>query len=214
MTKRNRRRGKEPVDSVAKPTGVLVELSSGFEVFITPLPPYHLDVIYDEFPLDEYPEREVHLLSGDVMPWPYEPPDEMPDEDNGTEYELYIRWKIADENNKAIEARRARARTEFLFSNCVHVKKGPFDVEDTEWMDRVEAAFPNLKVPEHYGKAMLLFIKTQVVTSFQDAELVLQMATSPEATLQGISSALRGFQSPMEEARHIGDTALNGGRKS
>lgn len=196
MPRRNRYKAKQPK---REPTGMTFELSSGFEVFVTPLPPYYKDIIFDRFPLRDYPKYMFETLAGDKVPWPYKPPEEMPDPDEDQQgWELYMQWHAVDEFNKDQEKRRERAKIDFLIANCVTIRDGPYDIEDTEWMDRVEAAFPGMTVPEHAGECMLLFLKTQVITTVDEAELIMESCTSPEVSAQGIRIALENFRRNME----------------
>jgi hypothetical protein len=67
-------------------------------------------------------------------------------------------------------------------------------VEDVEWAQKAEAAFEDWTVPTHPGRRHLVFLKTQVITDADDMEMVVGLSTAAEVTMQGILSALRGFQ--------------------
>lgn len=189
----------------AKHVGTMVDnLSSGYTINVKPLPPYYKDLVDDRFPLLEYPQRKIVLKSGDVINWPYSPSDDepMPDEDD-PDYGLYMSWKSVDIENLAIMAKRKRAKMDFLLANCVEIVSGPESIEDEQWTYRVEAAFDGYEVPEHPGKRLVVFIKTQVILESHEMEMVLNLCTSPEATMQGIMNALRGFRDNMEQGEHI-----------
>jgi len=185
---------------MSEPFGNEFMLSSGYDVFIEPLPPYYKDLIDQQFPLPKYPQRQIKLLAGDVVDWPYEPPDEELPEDH-EDYDLYMMWHTVDRQRKDIIELRNVARVEYLLSMCVTVLDGPYKVEDEEWVDRIEAAFPNFHVPTHKGKRRLLFLKHVVIRTNEEMELILNMCTSPEVTMQGVITALHGFQDSMEERR-------------
>jgi len=175
-------------------------LSSGYEVFIEPLPPYYKDLVEQQFPLPEYPKRKIKLAAGDEVDWPYEPPEEPVDEAH-EDYELYVKWHVVDKQREEITKLRNVARVDYLLSMCVTVVDGDFTVSDSDWVDRLEAAFTDFQVPKHKGKRYLLFLKHVVVRTHEEMELILNMCTSPEVTMQGIINALRGFQDKVEEGR-------------
>lgn len=187
----------------AEPYGIKLPLSSGFIVFVKPLPPYYKDIINETLLMPEYPCRKIDLAAGDVIDWPYEPPEE-PLEAGHEDYELYISWKSIDEERKRVEVSRKKARMDFLLVNCVNVLDGPVKFEDDEWIKRVEASFSDgdYAMPEHWGKRYLVFIKSQVITTMVEMETILQYALSPEVSMQGIINALRGFRSEMGETGH------------
>jgi hypothetical protein len=171
----------------------IVPMKSGFTVSVTPLPPYYKDLVDDTIPLPEYPTRIIVLASGDEVEWPYEPDDEHFDPDH-EDYDLYVQWKSVDDEINTRTKLRNRARMDFLLSNCVDVVDGPYDVDDVEWVHKVEATFDDWIMPTHPGYKYLIFLKTQVITDANDMEMVVGLSTAAEVTMQGILSALRGFQ--------------------
>lgn len=193
-------------DTKTEPHGIKLPLSSGFIVFVKPLPPYYKDIINETLPMPEYPSRKIVLSAGDIIDWPYEPPDE-PLEAGHEDYELYISWKSIDEKRERIVKLRKKARMDFLLVNCVNVLEGPIQLEDDEWVKRIEASFSDgdYSVPEHWGKRYLIFIKSQVITTTVEMETILQYSLSPEVSMQGILNALHGFRSEM------GETGYNSG---
>lgn len=184
-----------PRDNHARPTtsGVVLDLPSGFTVRVRPMPPYYLDVVDDAMPLPEYPKRSITLVAGDVIYVDYTPPEQAPNADH-EDYDLYMRWLAIDQARRDIGAARKRARMDFLLSTCVDILKGPLDYRNPGWIPKVEAAFPDYQVPEHKGKRLLIFLKTFVISSPDWMEIILRSALAEEATMQGITTALRGFQ--------------------
>lgn len=182
---------------------VLDNLQSGFRIFVKPLPPYYIDLIDDQLPLPQYPKRAIKLLAGDIVYWDYNPPEDPPDE-SSEDFELYARWREVDELRQELEKEREIVKRKFLLSNCVTVLDGPFKIDGKDWVDRVEAAFPNFSMPTHEGKKRLIFLQTQVITSVEEMRLVLTSSIAPEVTMQGISNALRGFQDTMAKGRYFG----------
>lgn len=184
--------------------GVVIDnLSSGFRIFVKPLPPYYIDLLDDQLPLPQYPKRAIKLAAGDVVYWDYKPPSEEPspsDED----FELYARWREVDELRRDIIKDRELVKRKFLLSNCVSILDGPFKLESKDWVARVEAAFPNFVIPEHPGKRRLIFIQTQIITTIDEMEAVLASAIATEVTMQGITNALRGFQDTMAKRGYTG----------
>jgi hypothetical protein len=177
--KKRKKSNKETLNSAT------IELKSGFTVRITPLPPYYKDLIDDTIPLPDYPTRTITLAAGDEIDWPYEPKEEH--------FELYVRWKAVDIEREELAKLRNRARSDFLLSNCVSVVDGPYDVDDIEWAQKVEAAFEDWRVPTHPGRRYLIFLRTQVLTDTEDLELVIRLSTAAEVTYQGVLHALRTF---------------------
>lgn len=175
-----------------------VTMASGFTVRVKPMPPYYKDLIDEIIPMPEYPDRQISLMSGDVVGIPYTPP-EKPVEPSDADYDLYMRWMAVDARRKEIEIDRKKARSNFFIVNCVSIADGPVDINSEEWVYRVEAAFPNYKVPTHPGKRLLVFLKTQVITKPEEMELLVEKSTYPEVSMQGILNALRGFQSIVEQ---------------
>lgn len=182
------------------PYGTEFTLASDYTVFVQPLPPYYKDLVEQQFPLPEYPKRKIQLIAGDVVDWPYEPPD-VPVAEDHVDYDLYMLWNIADKARKEIVILRNVARVDYLLAMCVRVIEGEFTLDSDEWASNLEAAFPNFQVPEHKGKRYLLFLKHVVIRSAEEMDLVISMCTSPEVTMQGVINALRGFQDKMEEGR-------------
>jgi len=182
---------------LAEQKGIRLTLSSGFTVLVKPLPPYYLDFIDDQFPFLKYPQRKLKLAAGDIIEIEYLLPDAVPNNSNAEEYELYITYKTVESKNVEILKVRERARTDFLLSNCVIIEDGPIKFEDNDWVMRVEAAFPNYKVPEHPGKRMLAFLKSNVILTSEERATLVQTSCYQEVDLQGIIDALQGFQVKM-----------------
>lgn len=178
--------------------GQELSLSSGYTVFIRPLPPYYKDLIEQQLPMPEYPNRKIKLFAGDEVDWPYEPPKEDISKDH-EDYELFVKWHQVDRMRKEVEKIRSVVRVDYLLSMCVDVVDGQYTVEDVEWAERLEAAFDNFKVPEHKGKRYLYFLKHIVITNSDEFSMIISLSTSPEVTMQGIINALRGFQHQVEE---------------
>jgi len=187
----------------SKYVGTMVDnLASGYAINVKPLPPYYVDLVEDRFPFQEFPKRKIRLTSGDIINWPYEPPDTPPDEGD-PDHDLYISWKSAEIENEVVKERRKRAKRDFLLANCIEVVSGPERLDDVGWTERVEASFDGWKVPTHPGQRLLIFIKTQVVLHSHEMELILSLCTSPEVTMQGILNALQGFRVDVGEGEHI-----------
>ena len=209
MAKRNRR---DWAGSSMKrdPVGTKLPLQSGYVVFIKPLPPYYKDIVNDSIPLPDYPKRKIVLAAGDVIDWLYEPKPEHEAEDH-EDHELWMRWQVAHETKQKGEEIRQRARMDFLLSVCVDVldgPNGPYEEQNDEWVQRVEAMYPGYKVPTHPGLRRLVFIKTQVVNSVDEMELILKLSTAPEVTMQGILNALQGFRDNLGQGE-IGEIVAN-----
>jgi hypothetical protein len=181
-----------------EPISTELALTSGFVVRIRPLPPYSIDLIEENFPLPEYPKRKISLASGDVVDWEYKPPDIEPEEE-GEDRDLYVLWHLTDQKRQEITKIRHRAKMNFLLSNCVDIVVGPVDIDDPVWIERVEAMYDDYKVPEHSGRKRLVFIKTQVVSTPGEMEMILQMSVAQEVSMQGIMNALQGFRNQVGE---------------
>jgi hypothetical protein len=186
----------QPPVNHARPnqSGVTLELPSGFSIRVRPMPPYYLDIIDDAIPLPDYPKRQIILAAGDIIYVDYVLPDEpVPVEHE--DYQLYMRWKYVDTVRKELETLRSRARKDFMLSTCVDILSGPLDYRNhLVWIPKVEAAFPDYKVPEHKGKRMLIFLKTFVISSPEWMDVITRTALAEEATMQGIMTALQAFQ--------------------
>ena len=177
--------------------GIRLTLSSGFTVLVKPLPPYYLDFIEEQFPLKKYPTRKMKLIAGDIIDIEYLIPNSVPEASNVEEYELYISYKNAEAKNDEIEVLREKARTDFLLSNCVVIESGPIELSSEDWVNRVEAAFPNYKVSTHPGKRLLAFLKSNVIVDAKERSAIIESACYQEVNLQGIIDALLGFQLEM-----------------
>ncbi|KKN38125.1 hypothetical protein LCGC14_0756470 [marine sediment metagenome] len=179
--------------------------TSGFSLEITPLPPYYMDIIDDVYPYKEYPKRNIELLAGDVITEDYELPDEKPDEDD-EDYPLWLKHKETESYNAKLDDTIVRVRRDLLLSLCVTVKDGPINIEDQQWIDKVEAPFKgDYTIPEDPGLRRLVFIKYMALAHMTDADNVIQQAMFQEVTLQGIGQALDGFQSEMGRLATSGD---------
>lgn len=171
-----------------------IELTSGFSIEVTPLPPYYLDFLDDILPIPEFPQRKIILASGDTFECEYVKPENPPNSSDNTESELYMRYVETEHKIEKILVERTRAKRDFLFSNCITVVSGPYEVDSEEWVNRLEAIHPTYKVSSHKGRRLLAFIKSNVVTSKEEAEYILQTCAFTEVGMQGIINALRGFQ--------------------
>ena len=174
-----------------------LSLSSGYTVSVQPLPPYYVDFIEDELPYFDYPKRKLQLAAGDVVGIEYTPPEASPNVDNVEEFELYARWQSAKQANIKIDKLRERVRRDFLLSTCVMIIDGPLDVNSDVWVLQVEASFKDYKVPVHFGKRILAFLKSQVIRSDKDYKDIINSAMFPEVSMQGVEDSLRGFQNAL-----------------
>ena len=176
-----------------------IELNSGFTVHVSSLPPYYMDMINDRFPIPEYPSREIALVSGDIVDWPYEPGEDVPEEDH-EDYELFVKWHTVDKKRKEVTNQRNTARVDYLLNMCVEIIDGPIEFDDQESLAyKLETAFPDFHIPEDKGQRRLLFIKHFVITTALELNSIVSSSTSQEVSMQGITSALRGFRDNLEE---------------
>ena len=183
---------------MAEQKGIKMVMSSGFTILVKPLPPYYLDFIDEQIPLQELPKRKLHLASGDVIEIEYLPPEAVPDSENVEEYELYLEYKATIDKNLELDKKRERARSDFLLSNCVYIESGPIDFNSQDWVTRLEASFQNYSVPQHPGKRLLAFLKSNVILHTEERSAIVETACFQEVNLQGIIDALCGFQLEME----------------
>ena len=155
-----------------------------------------MDFIEDVLPLPEFPKRKISLASGDVVDYEYTPPGTPPtrlDED----YDLYVLYKKAERDTEKVAILRKRAKMDFLLSNCIEIGNGPIEFKSHEWEDRLEASLPKYKVPSHPGKKRLAFLKSCVITSKEEMDVIVQRCLLLEVDMQSIYSALRGFRLEM-----------------
>ena len=184
------------------------ELSSGFTVKVKTLGPYALDPLSDRF-RDPGPFTfQVKLLAGDEVTWVYEPPEARPDPDSDREdYELYRNWEMYQRRRGEVAAAFERARRDFVMTNCFEIVDGPVSVEDNGWVERNTSTMP---APESYSERLLLFLKTQVITTLMEWELLAQAAIAPEVDMEGIYRAFRSFRRDLGrggDGRRVGDVA-------
>ena len=180
--------------------------TSGFDLDITPFPPYYVDLIEDVYPVREYPKRIIELLAGDVVTEEYEPSEDKPDEDD-EDYHLWLKWYEVEDYNNKLEPVRIRVRRDMLLSLCVTIKDGPEDVSDSAWIERIEIPFGgDYHVSDEPGQRLLTFIKYVVLTHSEDTDSVLEQAMFPEVTLQGVGRALQGFRGDLGQFTANGDT--------
>ena len=174
-------------------------LPSGFTISITPLPPYYADIIEDMYPEREYPSRMIKLHAGDIYKEPYELPDEEPDHEDEEYYGLWLLWHEVDEYNEDIKKKKLRSKRDLLLSLCVNILDGPIDIDDEEWVERIEAPFVEEGkekgvVLKHEGQKLLLFLKYVVITDMESHKLIMNDAMFPEVSMQGVSHALHKFR--------------------
>ena len=84
-------------------------------------------------------------------------------------------------------------------SMCVNILDGPIDIDDSEWIERLEAPFveegkERSVILNHQGQKRLLFLKYIVITDLESLELILNDAVFKEVNMQGISHALHNFR--------------------
>lgn len=171
-----------------------LELTSGFKIEVTPLPPYYLDFIDDICPVPELPKRKLILLTGDEFYHEYTKPEVPPSMDDKEEYELYLRYVETERKIDKINKERLRHKRDFLLSNCVKIVDGPINIESEEWVSKIEASLPSYKVPSKGAGRVLAFLKAVVITTSEEAEYILNISAFTEVGMQSIVRALRGFQ--------------------
>lgn len=169
--------------------------SSGFTITITPMSPYYMDVIELAYKLKPAPQRRITLAGGDVYEFPFEPEDRVYVEGED-DYELWIQHKAVVAYNDNIASVRNRAREDFLLSTCVVVDDGPYTLDDV-WRTNIEASLREngWRMPVHIGEQRLLFLKTAVIRSAAERELVVKTCLYMEVTEPELSLALSMFRS-------------------
>lgn len=187
-----------PVKEVQDGYAIKYKTSSGYSLEITPLPPYYLDIVEDLYPFLEIPAREMELAAGDIVYDPYTPPEEKPDLDD-EDYDLWMKWHDVDRRNKEIGKKRSRARRDLLMSVCIEIKSGPVSIDDDSWTNLLEAPFVDVgyKVPEDPGQRKLVFLKNIIIRGLEEAEKIMSTTMYREASMEGVGSALQGFQGNM-----------------
>lgn len=177
-------------------TTITKKLVSGFTIEIQPLCPYYLDFLDLVYPYREHPKREIKLAAGDVHEIPFEPDENTSYEPVNEDYELYIRYIATDAYNADLDRIRERVREDYLLSTCVRVKDGPYDSDDEDWRQRMEAAFQerNWRLPKHPGEIELIFIKS-IIRSTQERDFIIQSALYKEVSEIELTHALDMFQS-------------------
>lgn len=167
---------------------------NGYKLEINPLPPYYLDFIDAMYPLKEYPMRMHRNEAGDVFGFPYEPPDKPIAEDH-KDYDLYVTWLAVDYHNTKMETLRKKARPDFLLATCVDVLDGRYSIDDTEWEGRLQEVFgSDYHLPHGKVGRLLPFLKSEVIRTQLDKDMIIQSAMYPEVEMQGIANALHMFQ--------------------
>lgn len=170
-------------------------LQSGFVIEITTLPPYYMDFVYAALPLPDYPVRQFTNIAGDTFLLDYEPPDEVPDVADEDEYLLYMEWHSVQARRAEILEEQAKARRNFLLSNCVFVVDGPYDLDDDDWVVEVEGGLCEYgyKVPSDPAGRRMTFILSKVITSNADWIVVRDNAMYSEISMDGVAAALTGL---------------------
>jgi hypothetical protein len=173
-----------------------LKLTSGFVISIKQLSPYYLDFITEAFPMPDFPVRKIKLFSGDIIDYDYVLSDTIPSEP-GEELDLYLKYKRVEVECAKVEVARQRAKRDYLLATCVFIEDGPIKFEDKEWEYRMEAAFPNYKIPTHPGRRALAFLKGIAITSKEEMEMIISRCLYQEVDMQSIITALQGFRSEM-----------------
>jgi hypothetical protein len=192
---------------MSKPKTVQIPLSSGFVVNIRPLPPYYADFIDDALPLVPLPKRKLTMVA-ETVEVEYIEPESFPTETS--EQELYLLYKTAQDKNKEIEKLREKQKMKFLLLNCLDILDGPFKIEDPKWVSRLESALPNFHVPADPSERMVIFIKSQVITTQPELDEIINASLFPEVDMQGIINALSHFQNIVQGSKFTG----NNGKKT
>ena len=174
-------------------------LPSGFTIAVTPLPPYYADIIEDIYPERTYPTRKIVLHAGDIYDEPYELPKKEPDHADLEQYGLWLKWHEVDKFNEELKKKKVRMKRDLLLSLCVNILDGPIDIDDDEWIERIEAPFVEEGKEKsvnllHKGQKRLLFLKYIVITDLQSLELIMNDTVFKEVSVQGISNALHNFR--------------------
>lgn len=176
---------------------IIEPLASGFTVEITPLTPYYMDFVDMVYPFREFPKRTISLAAGDAYEIDFKPSENELYDVNHPDYELYIKYIATKQYNAKLEDLRKRAREDYLLSTCVKVVDGPFDENDEDWRNRMEAAFQERgwKIPTHVGELKLIFLKSAVIKLPQERAAIVEKAMYKEVSEQELIHAMSMFQS-------------------
>lgn len=184
-----------------------IKVPSGFTLRIKRIGPYMFDGIMKDDIEDPGPFKIKVMLLEKIQPPGveqeiiYEPPrDEAnriqePDKEQYEKAWMYFQqWKMHELMRNNIIIRRGSARFDFALINCVEVIDGPYTVADTEWFGRIEDRVSPVK---SFGDRLLIFFKTQVLTSQNIKEVLQKLLFAEEVSIEGLMKAFDSFRSEM-----------------
>lgn len=168
------------------------KLDSGYTVDIKLTGPFAYDHITQRHPLPPAPVRKIKLAGGVVEDWPYNCPDSEPEEPE--EKSLYNQFKMWERRCFDITRIRQRARAHYFMNEHITVVSGPGGkwlwkgVNFVKWICRMWGC----TAPDN--AAYLHFLKTQVIASNKDWEMIQKNAIAQEVTMEGLLDAADRFR--------------------
>lgn len=184
-----------------------VIVPSGFTLKVKRIGPYMFDGIMKNDIEDPGPFKIKVMLLEKIQPPGVEqeiiyeaPRDETgkiqePDKEQFEKAWMYFQqWKMHELMRQNIAIRRGSVRFDFALINCVEIIDGPYTVESTEWFGRIEDRVSPVK---SYGDRLLVFFKTQVLTSQAIRQVLEKLLFAEEVTIEGLMRAFDSFRSQM-----------------
>jgi hypothetical protein len=176
----------------------ILKLTTGFEIEITPLPPYSLDALQQKYRSVEF-KRGVVVASGVTEYIVYDPPDKVPDRNEmPEEYNLYNQYLSHQAKEREKYELYTRERTAFLLAKCVKVVSGPTQFEDEDWREML-AAF-GLELPANPIRQKVLWLQQVVFGGTVEYISVLsKYAIIDNLTMDDVKAAMNAMQATYDD---------------
>lgn len=172
-------------------------LTTGFELEITPLPPYALDALQQKYRPVEF-KRAVLLASGATEYLVYDSPGTPPSPGEGEEYDLWVRYQAHQRVEKEKAETYYRERAYFLLAKCVKVISGPSKLEDPDWVDLLEAF--EIPLPTNPIRKRVLWLWQVVFGGNLELYTVTEKyAVIDNLTMTEVQAAVQGMNAVYDE---------------
>jgi hypothetical protein len=184
------------------PGSTTIKIPSGFTLKIRRVGPYLFEAT--DLPEDKDPGPyliNVTLLGklqppGIEVEQIYEQPDEIPDpEEHPKAWAYYQGWRVWELRRRDIAMRRGARRLNIALLNCVEIVTGPMSMDDDKWIDNLSELSG---VPSNKTERLLMFYKTQVITTQNTRDIINALWTVEEVKVEGLKKALDNFLSQLE----------------
>lgn len=109
----------------------------------------------------------------------------------------FQQWLAHADKRREVALIKDQERSKLFMLNSIEILAGPLQVEDDEWLRRIECVLYG-HMPTMWSERLLLFLQTQVITTVSTQDIIRKLATVEEVTLKGLRQAFDSFRSAVQ----------------